>query len=80
MWGVASGPGHSGCELGGTCRCCGVPAAPGRGAQAAGSITIRAAFLEKENTALRTEVAELRKEVGKCKTIVSKYETKYGPL
>ena len=37
-------------------------------------------FLEKENTALRTEVAELRKEVGKCKTIVSKYETKYGPL
>ena len=43
-------------------------------------ITIRAAFLEKENTALRTEVAELRKEVGKCKTIVSKYETTYGPL
>ncbi|KAM8978483.1 thyrotroph embryonic factor isoform X3 [Sarcophilus harrisii] len=43
-------------------------------------ITIRAAFLEKENTALRTEVAELRKEVGKCKSIVSKYETKYGPL
>ncbi|XP_028934586.1 thyrotroph embryonic factor isoform X1 [Ornithorhynchus anatinus] len=43
-------------------------------------ITIRAAFLEKENTALRTEVAELRKEVGKCKTIVSKYETKYGPF
>lgn len=43
-------------------------------------ITIRAAFLEKENMALRTEVAELRKEVGKCKTIVSKYETKYGPL
>lgn len=37
VWGVASGPGHSGCELGGTCRCCGVPAAPGRGAQAAGS-------------------------------------------
>ena len=36
-------------------------------------ITIRAAFLEKENTALRTEV-------GKCKTIMSKYETKYGPL
>ncbi|KAJ8776948.1 hypothetical protein J1605_014966 [Eschrichtius robustus] len=36
-------------------------------------ITIRAAFLEKENTALWTEV-------GKCKTIVSKYETKYGPL
>uniref|UniRef100_A0A8C5XIU6 BZIP domain-containing protein n=1 Tax=Microcebus murinus TaxID=30608 RepID=A0A8C5XIU6_MICMU len=43
-------------------------------------ITIRAAFLEKENTALRTEVAKLCKEVGKCKTIVSKYETKYGPL
>ncbi|ETE68595.1 Transcription factor VBP, partial [Ophiophagus hannah] len=43
-------------------------------------ITIRAAFLEKENTALRTEVAELRKEVGKCKTIVSKYESRYGSL
>lgn len=43
-------------------------------------ITIRAAFLEKENTALRTEVAELRKEVGRCKNIVSKYETRYGPL
>ncbi|MEE6515057.1 hypothetical protein FKM82_023544 [Ascaphus truei] len=27
-------------------------------------ITVRAAFLEKENTALRTEVAELRKELG----------------
>lgn len=43
-------------------------------------ITIRAAFLEKENTALRTEVAELRKEVGKCKNIVSKYESRYGPF
>ncbi|XP_066489349.1 thyrotroph embryonic factor isoform X2 [Tiliqua scincoides] len=43
-------------------------------------ITIRAAFLEKENTALRTEVAELRKEMGKCKNIVSKYESRYGPL
>uniref|UniRef100_A0A8D0H4Q5 TEF transcription factor, PAR bZIP family member n=1 Tax=Sphenodon punctatus TaxID=8508 RepID=A0A8D0H4Q5_SPHPU len=43
-------------------------------------ITVRAAFLEKENTALRTEVAELRKEVGKCKNIVSKYETRYGPF
>nr|4U5T_A Chain A, VBP leucine zipper [Homo sapiens]4U5T_B Chain B, VBP leucine zipper [Homo sapiens] len=35
-------------------------------------LEIRAAFLEKENTALRTEVAELRKEVGRCKNIVSK--------
>ncbi|XP_070612152.1 thyrotroph embryonic factor isoform X2 [Erythrolamprus reginae] len=43
-------------------------------------ITIRAAFLEKENTALRTEVAELRKEMGKCKIIVSKYESRYGSL
>ncbi|KYO36249.1 thyrotroph embryonic factor isoform A [Alligator mississippiensis] len=43
-------------------------------------ITIRAAFLEKENTALRTEVAELRKEVGRCKNIVSKYEIRYGPF
>ncbi|XP_033019463.1 thyrotroph embryonic factor isoform X1 [Lacerta agilis] len=43
-------------------------------------ITVRAAFLEKENTALRTEVAELRKEMGKCKNIVSKYESRYGPF
>ncbi|XP_043943031.1 thyrotroph embryonic factor-like [Protopterus annectens] len=43
-------------------------------------ITVRAAFLEKENFALRTEVAELRKDVGRCKSIISKYEAKYGPL
>ncbi|XP_069508857.1 thyrotroph embryonic factor isoform X2 [Ambystoma mexicanum] len=43
-------------------------------------ITVRAAFLEKENTALRTEVAELRKEMGKCKNLLSKYETRYGLL
>ncbi|XP_063282480.1 thyrotroph embryonic factor isoform X2 [Pelobates fuscus] len=41
-------------------------------------ITVRAAFLEKENTALRMEVAELRKELGKCKNIISKYESQYG--
>ncbi|MEE6515060.1 hypothetical protein FKM82_023544 [Ascaphus truei] len=41
-------------------------------------ITVRAAFLEKENTALRTEVAELRKELGKCRNVISKYETQYG--
>ncbi|XP_075689818.1 LOW QUALITY PROTEIN: thyrotroph embryonic factor-like [Rhinoderma darwinii] len=43
-------------------------------------ITVRAAFLEKENTALRTEVAELRKELGKCKNIITKYEGQYGQL
>ncbi|XP_069823316.1 thyrotroph embryonic factor isoform X2 [Dendropsophus ebraccatus] len=43
-------------------------------------ITVRAAFLEKENTALRTEVAELRKELGKCKNKISKYESQYGQL
>ncbi|KAG8556503.1 hypothetical protein GDO81_018098 [Engystomops pustulosus] len=41
-------------------------------------ITVRAAFLEKENTALRTEVAELRKELGKCKNIITKYENQFG--
>ncbi|XP_069593036.1 thyrotroph embryonic factor isoform X1 [Ranitomeya imitator] len=41
-------------------------------------ITVRAAFLEKENTALRTEVAELRKELGKCRNIITKYESQYG--
>ncbi|XP_067830754.1 thyrotroph embryonic factor-like isoform X2 [Heptranchias perlo] len=43
-------------------------------------ITVRASFLEKENTALRLEVAELRKEVGRYKNIISKYEAKYGAL
>ncbi|XP_068108153.1 thyrotroph embryonic factor isoform X2 [Hyperolius riggenbachi] len=43
-------------------------------------ITVRAAFLEKENTALRTEVAELRKELGKCRNVISKYESEYGQL
>ncbi|XP_028841610.1 thyrotroph embryonic factor-like [Denticeps clupeoides] len=43
-------------------------------------ITVRAAFLERENAALRQEVAELRKDCGRCKNIVSRYEAKYGPL
>lgn len=43
-------------------------------------ITVRAAFLERENVALRTEVAELRKECGRSKNIVSSYESKFGPL
>lgn len=37
-------------------------------------IAIRAAFLEKENLALRQEVADLRKELSKCKNILSKYD------
>lgn len=43
-------------------------------------ITVRAAFLERENTALRTEVAELRKECGRYKNVVGSYEAKFGPL
>uniref|UniRef100_H3D5Y0 TEF transcription factor, PAR bZIP family member a n=1 Tax=Tetraodon nigroviridis TaxID=99883 RepID=H3D5Y0_TETNG len=43
-------------------------------------ITVRAAFLERENAALRTEVAELRKECGRYKNVVSRYESKYGQL
>ncbi|KAG7325985.1 hypothetical protein KOW79_010910 [Hemibagrus wyckioides] len=43
-------------------------------------IAIRAAFLEKENTALRQEVAELRKELGRCRNILAKYEARHGAL
>lgn len=43
-------------------------------------IAIRAGFLEKENTALRMEVADLRKELGRCKNIMAKYEARHGPL
>lgn len=43
-------------------------------------IAIRAGFLEKENTALRLEVADLRKEVGRCHNIIAKYESRHGPL
>ncbi|XP_051959130.1 hepatic leukemia factor-like isoform X2 [Xyrauchen texanus] len=43
-------------------------------------IAIRAGFLEKENAALRQEVADLRKELGRCKNILTKYEAKHGPL
>uniref|UniRef100_A0A3Q3GZL8 HLF transcription factor, PAR bZIP family member a n=1 Tax=Labrus bergylta TaxID=56723 RepID=A0A3Q3GZL8_9LABR len=43
-------------------------------------IAIRAGFLEKENAALRMEVADMRKELGRCKNIVAKYEARHGPL
>uniref|UniRef100_A0AAZ3RQ73 BZIP domain-containing protein n=1 Tax=Oncorhynchus tshawytscha TaxID=74940 RepID=A0AAZ3RQ73_ONCTS len=43
-------------------------------------ITVRASFLERENAALRLQVAELRKDCGRCKNIMSRYEAKYGPL
>ncbi|XP_029933949.1 TEF transcription factor, PAR bZIP family member a isoform X2 [Myripristis murdjan] len=43
-------------------------------------ITVRAAFLERENTALRTEVAELRKECGRYKNVVARYAAKYGQI
>ncbi|XP_029014028.1 HLF transcription factor, PAR bZIP family member a [Betta splendens] len=43
-------------------------------------IAIRASFLEKENAALRIEVADLRKELGRCKNVVAKYEARHGPL
>ncbi|KAK7134616.1 hypothetical protein R3I93_017901 [Phoxinus phoxinus] len=41
-------------------------------------ITVRAAFLERENSVLRQEVAELRKDFGRCKNVVARYEAKYG--
>ncbi|XP_076593931.1 D site albumin promoter binding protein b [Chaetodon auriga] len=39
-------------------------------------ISVRAAYLERENAALRQEVAEIRKELGRCRTILSKYENR----
>ncbi|XP_035510920.1 transcription factor VBP-like [Morone saxatilis] len=43
-------------------------------------ITVRASFLERENAALRQQVAELRKDCGRCKNVLVRYEAKYGPL
>ncbi|XP_022070271.1 HLF transcription factor, PAR bZIP family member b isoform X1 [Acanthochromis polyacanthus] len=43
-------------------------------------IAIRAGFLEKENSALRQEVADLRKELGRTKTVLAEYEARHGPL
>ncbi|XP_013868356.1 TEF transcription factor, PAR bZIP family member b isoform X2 [Austrofundulus limnaeus] len=43
-------------------------------------ITVRASFLERENAALRQQVAELRKDCGRCKNTLARYEAKYGPL
>ncbi|XP_048102870.1 HLF transcription factor, PAR bZIP family member b isoform X2 [Alosa alosa] len=43
-------------------------------------IAVRANFLEKENSALRQEVAELRKEVGRCQNVIAKYAVQHGPL
>ncbi|XP_019726561.1 TEF transcription factor, PAR bZIP family member b isoform X1 [Hippocampus comes] len=43
-------------------------------------ITVRASFLERENAALRQQVAEMRKDCGRCKNMVARYEAKYGPL
>ncbi|KAJ8334379.1 hypothetical protein SKAU_G00400180 [Synaphobranchus kaupii] len=43
-------------------------------------ISVRAAFLERENAALRQEVADMRKELGRCRNILSKYESRHGDL
>ncbi|CAL8274929.1 unnamed protein product [Lota lota] len=43
-------------------------------------ITVRASFLERENAALRQQVAELRKDCGRCKNSVARYQARYGPL
>ncbi|XP_070708160.1 hepatic leukemia factor-like [Pempheris klunzingeri] len=43
-------------------------------------IAIRASFLEKENSALRREVAELRKELGRTKNVLAKYEAQHRLL
>ncbi|KAM6951279.1 hepatic leukemia factor-like [Aplochiton taeniatus] len=43
-------------------------------------IAIRAGFLEKENSALKLEVDDLRKELGRTKNILAKYEAQHRPL
>ncbi|CAL8299909.1 unnamed protein product [Lota lota] len=43
-------------------------------------ITVRAAFLERENATLRQEVADMRKELGRCRNILNKYESRHGDL
>ncbi|KAM6963831.1 TEF transcription factor, PAR bZIP family member a isoform 1-T1 [Tautogolabrus adspersus] len=43
-------------------------------------ITVRAAFLERENAALRSEVVDLRKECGRYKNIAGRYQEKFGAL
>ncbi|KAM8837843.1 TEF transcription factor, PAR bZIP family member a isoform 2-T2 [Spinachia spinachia] len=43
-------------------------------------ITVRAAFLERENAALRSEVGELRKDCGRYKNTAARYVAKFGPL
>ncbi|KAM4651957.1 D site-binding protein [Discoglossus pictus] len=43
-------------------------------------ITVRAAFLEKENAVLRQEVAKIRQELSRYRNILSKYETQHGAL
>ncbi|KAL0985166.1 hypothetical protein UPYG_G00153650 [Umbra pygmaea] len=41
-------------------------------------ISVRAAFLERENQALRQEVADMRKELVRCRNILNKYENRHG--
>uniref|UniRef100_A0A8D0B6A4 D-box binding PAR bZIP transcription factor n=1 Tax=Salvator merianae TaxID=96440 RepID=A0A8D0B6A4_SALMN len=43
-------------------------------------ITVRAAFLEKENAVLRQEVANIRQELSRYRSILSKYESQHGTL
>uniref|UniRef100_A0A3B4A099 BZIP domain-containing protein n=1 Tax=Periophthalmus magnuspinnatus TaxID=409849 RepID=A0A3B4A099_9GOBI len=43
-------------------------------------IAIRAAFLEKENSALRQEVADLRQELGRTNNVLSRYQARHGPV
>ncbi|KAM9411012.1 thyrotroph embryonic factor-like isoform 3-T5 [Salvelinus alpinus] len=43
-------------------------------------ITVRAAFLERENTALRQEVGELRNDFARSKNVVARYVAKFGEL
>ncbi|TRZ06166.1 hypothetical protein HGM15179_020941, partial [Zosterops borbonicus] len=43
-------------------------------------ISVRAAFLERENAALRLEVASARRELQRFRAILARYEARHGQI